>query len=317
MGYTRVRSVWRAAAVTLLGLSMSVAPHLTGSAQAQQLAPARHGAAQSAAEGAAQGIAVGRSAPTARYLSLGDSLAAGYEPAHDDRPAGDNRSGGYVGVVAAGLAQRGRPMSVTNIACSGETSRTMIEGGSCRYRAGSQLAQARQFLRRNPQTRVVTVTIGANDVRRCLVSNKVDIRCTAKELKALNKRLDVILGTLRTAAPQAQIVVLDYYNPYLAARLNGEQGRRLAVATALVQSQLNAVIRYQAAGNGARTARVAAAFDSQDLWPVELPGVGKVPRNVARICTWTWMCSAVDIHANTTGYDIMGQAVLTRLDDSR
>lgn len=270
----------------------------------------------SSASAASPGANPGSRKVAAReYLSLGDSLAAGYQPAaHAGRPSGDDPTGGYVGVVAGGLAQRGQPLRTTNLACTGETTRTMLAGGRCAYPEGSQLAAARAFLRSHPDTRLVTVTIGANDVRRCLVGAGVDLRCAWSELRAVGDNLDVVLATVRREAPRARVVVLDYYNPYLAARLTGPQGQRVAIMSTLVQSQLNSVIRREAAEHGARTARVASAFDSLDQRDVDAPGIGRVPRNVARICAWTWMCSAQDIHANDLGYDIMGKAVLTRLD---
>jgi hypothetical protein len=43
-----------------------------------------------------------------------------------------------------------------------------------------------------------------------------------------------------------------------------------------------------------------------------LPGVGTVPLNVARICTWTWMCAPApvgpNIHANAAGYRVIAAA---------
>ncbi|MDO5711426.1 MAG: GDSL-type esterase/lipase family protein [Micrococcales bacterium] len=299
-----IRRGWRVLATVGLGLSLILPSQFLGS-------PATAVPAVTAAP-------AGGSVPSrGRYLSLGDSLAAGYQPAHDGQAAGDDPTGGYTGVVNAGLSERGQPMRTTNLACSGETARTMIAGGQCTYPEGSQLAAARSFLRRHHDTRLITVTIGANDVRACLAGNGIDIACAERELDAVGRNLEVILATVHRAAPRARLVVLDYYNPYLAARLNGPDGRQLAIAASKVQTRLNTLIRRAAADRGARTARVAAAFDSRDVRQVELPGVGEVPRNVARICTWTWMCSVHDIHANAAGYDIMGKAVLNRLDDTR
>lgn len=260
-----------------------------------------------------------------RYLSLGDSLAAGYRPASPGRSAGDDRSGGYVGVVAAGLRAAGRPVRVTNLACTGETTATLLAGGRCDYRHGSQLAAARAHLRAHPDTALVTVTIGANDVRRCLDADAasagrrdpLDSRCATDAIDAAGQRVAALLSMIRQEAPAARIVVLDYYNPYLALRLAGPQGERLARASVLVHARLNSELRHRAFDAGARTAYVSEAFGTQDLTLVDLPGAGRVPRNVARICDWTWMCTAGDIHADAAGYDIMGRAVLTRLSQRR
>lgn len=246
------------------------------------------------------------------YLSLGDSLAAGYQPS-----TGDHRRGGYTGVVARGLAHRGRPVATTNLGCTGETTRTMLEGGRCRYRAGSQLAQAERFLRAHPETTLVTLSLGANDVGRCVAGVQADYGCLDEEVGAAGERLTTILRRLRAAAPRARIVALDYYNPYLAARLLGDEGRVLATNSRLVQAGLNREIRSAARAADADVARVAAAFDSTSLRRVRVPGHGVQPRSVAVICAWTWMCDAHDIHPTTHGYEVIGRAVLARLEQRR
>lgn len=42
--------------------------------------------------------------------------------------------------------------------------------------------------------------------------------------------------------------------------------------------------------------------------------LGTVPLNVARICTWTWMCTKADDHPNDTGYDVIGQTIVAALE---
>jgi hypothetical protein len=58
---------------------------------------------------------------------------------------------------------------------------------------------------------------------------------------------------------------------------------------------------------------VQDAFGTADFTDTAtLPGVGTVPLNVARICTWTWMCApspvGPNIHANATGYQVIAAA---------
>ena len=48
----------------------------------------------------------------------------------------------------------------------------------------------------------------------------------------------------------------------------------------------------------------------------KLAGFGKVPVPVAEVCTITWYCNATtfgDIHANTTGYNFIGQLIVAKL----
>lgn len=243
------------------------------------------------------------------YLALGDSLAAGYQP---DR--GDDLRGGYVGGVLDDLADRDNKLHLRNVACSGETVVTMLDGGRCDYPKGSQLDQALHFLKAHgTNTELITVTIGANDVQRCVSRSAggpmtVDLDCIQQGLATVATRLPAALGALRAAAPDAQIVVTDYYNPFLAA---WPADRGLAQLSSGLQDQLNDIIAAAATGAGAEVADVADAFSS-DVW-APAPGSG-LPTNVTVVCTWTWMCSRTDIHANDLGYAAIAGAVVARVE---
>jgi len=45
-----------------------------------------------------------------------------------------------------------------------------------------------------------------------------------------------------------------------------------------------------------------------------VPGYGRLPRNVAAICQWTWQCAAPprgpNQHANQAGYAVIARAFL-------
>lgn len=243
---------------------------------------------------------------TGYYLALGDSLAAGYQPG-----MGDDKTGGYVGGVLDAVRAQSPKTKLVNLACSGETVATMVSGGRCAYEAGSQFDQALDFLHAHGQfTRVVTIDIGANDVQRCVRGLAVDLPCVQNGLNTVATDLPMVLGKLRSAAPNAQIVVLNYYNPFLAAWLTGPSGIQVAQLSAALQTMLNGVIAGAAAANGALIADVAAAFHSTDWSPA--PGTS-VPTNVATICAWTWMCTKADIHANDAGYAVLAATVAGRL----
>ena len=243
------------------------------------------------------------------YLALGDSLAAGYQPG-----MGDDLDGGYVGHVLDGLQDDYAKTKLVNLACSGETSTEMIEGGDCHYGQGSQLAAAEQFLKAHKdKVSTVTIDIGANDVQRCITGGELDQICIAAGMQATMTNLPLILTTLDKAAhPDTEIVVGNYYNPFLAAWLTGPEGQQLAALSAGLQDQLNAIIAGAAWSVDAELADVAGAFDSDDSTLVPFMGA-RAPLNVVRICTWTWMCTAQDIHANDAGYEVMGDAFLQAL----
>lgn len=264
--------------------------------------------AGAATAGPGQGPKGGESPATGWYLALGDSLAAGYQPG-----AGDDRDGGYVGEVLADVQQTSPKTKLVNLACSGATTVSMVEGDRCAYEEGTQLAQAVEFLHAHARnTRLVTLDIGANDITGC-ARPAIDPVCAAAALQRINTNLGRILTELRAAAgPDVEIVVLNYYNPFLAAWLAGPSGQALAKGSAPLQAQLNGVIAARSAAVDAEVADVAAAFESAN-WTLTASPLGPLPTNVVRICTWTWMCAKNDIHANDTGYAVLADAVSARL----
>ncbi|WP_158607603.1 SGNH/GDSL hydrolase family protein [Flexivirga caeni] len=243
------------------------------------------------------------------YVALGDSLAAGYQPG-----VGDDKTGGYVGGVLAHLKQTEPGVQLENLACSGETTGTMLDGGKCTYPEGNQVAAAVDFLKAHSQVSLITLDIGANNVQTCATTNGIDMACVVKGLQEVATQLPTIVGKLRAAAPNARIVVANYYNPFLAAWLLGTDGQTLAKSAVALQEQLNGSIASAAKGIDAPTADVATAFSSTDFTDmVNVPPFGDIPLNVARICQWTWMCSKQNIHANDAGYAEMAKAVIAAI----
>ena len=243
-----------------------------------------------------------------RYLALGDSLAAGYQPG-----VGDDRTGGYVGGVLAGL-QAQRPddeVTLVNLGCSGETTTTLLQGGRCAYPEGSQLKAALAALASpGPPVDVITVDVGANDLTGCASPSGVDQSCAEGAVASVTGNLATALGQLRGAAPSARIVVLDYYDPFLATWTLGQNGQQLAQASAVSTKALNAAIAGVAQGVQAQVAPVSELFATDDF----TIGAGQtLPRNVELICARTWMCERSDIHTNDAGYEVLTQAVLTAL----
>jgi len=249
------------------------------------------------------------------YLALGDSLAAGYQPAHGDVSAGVDLTGGYTDDVLAGIQATDPKTQLVNLACPGERAMTMVLGGICSYDEGSQLDQALEFLHGHGRyTRAITVQIGANDVQRCVdrATLVIDLVCIQAGMADVATYMPMILAKLWAEAPHAQVIVLNYYNPFLAAWLSGNTA--LAQQSAQLQATLNGIIGRATTAAGATLADVSTAFRSTDWALVDAPGLGTVPTNVAYICRYTWMCSRFDIHANDAGYALIGQAVVARLE---
>jgi lysophospholipase L1-like esterase len=233
------------------------------------------------------------------YLALGDSLAVGTQP------SGDQPERGYAGPVLEGLRKTQAGTRLRNLGCSGETTSSMLDGGSCRYPEGSQIAAAVAFLKANvATTRLVTLDIGANNVLPCAGRSQVDQACAKNRTTTVATELAQILGRIRAAAPKVELVVLTYYNPILAAWTKGAEGKTVAEQSMSLLAGLNGEIAKAAKAAGARVADVAGAFATSDN------GGSPQPNNVTHICDWTWMCSHDDIHANDDGYAAMAKAVL-------
>jgi lysophospholipase L1-like esterase len=167
------------------------------------------------------------------YLALGDSVAFGFSPLLDKSDASNFI--GYPDVAAAALKE-----NLTNASCSGEAaggfiSFTGTDNGCRPYRAHfplhvayptpttTQLEFTDQFLQSHPQTLLITIDIGANDLfvmqRQCLgvVSCILQqIGTTAQPgpfLQTLADNLDTIFGHIRNLDDyHHKLVALTYYS---------------------------------------------------------------------------------------------------------
>lgn len=243
------------------------------------------------------------------YVSLGDSLAAGVQPIGDPNDLYRTKQG-YAEQLLALARADSHKLKLVKLGCPGETTTTMIKGGICPYRHGSQLDQAIQFLRHHRgQVAFITIDIGANDFP-CQ-----EAQCIPAGVTSIQTNLPAILTAVRKAAgPRVPIVGMTLYNPFLAAWLLGPDGQALARASA---SQLigpvNGLLRGLYGNAGDRVADIETAFSSNDFDTlVTLPGAGTVPLNVARICMWTWVCAPAPLgpnnHPNATGYGVIAGA---------
>lgn len=174
-----------------------------------------------------------------RYLALGDSVPFGYRENDSIPPPNYAKASNFVGYpedVAAALG-----LKLTNAACPGETTESFMnvkaQSNGCEntfvkglghpkrvgYRRffplhvkykGSQLAFAENYLKKFPNTRLVTLMIGANDGFICL--SRTNDSCF-KQFGALQatitKNTTKILKGLRdTAHYQGQIALVTYWS---------------------------------------------------------------------------------------------------------
>jgi lysophospholipase L1-like esterase len=195
----------------------------------------------------------------------------------------------------------------------------MLEGGGhCAYPDGTQLAAAVDFLRDHPTTVLVTVDLGFNNLRSSIRAGQIDQPCVDQSISLVEQQLPVILSALRAAgSPGLRIVGIGHYDPYLGSYLRGPTGRVLAPESLDAISGLDQALRSIYAASGIPMADVAGSFDTASTNPTMMSGVGMVPRDVARICTLTWMCAAKPFgpnqHPNDDGYRVMSQAIVAAL----
>lgn len=240
------------------------------------------------------------------YLSLGNSLAAGYQP-----DVGHNVPGvSYADQLYARLKAKDPGLVHVNLACTGETTTTMIKGGICTYSgAASQLEAAVHFLKHSRgRVTLVTLDIGANDIDGCVMDGTIDQTCINKGLATVAHDIPRITHALRTAGgPHPQYVGMTYYNPFLAAWLTGPSGQALARASVPLADKFNRILARGMHRNRFRIADVARAFQSDHFQPlVNLPPFGDLPVNVAIICRLTWECTPFhNIHANEQGHAVI------------
>jgi lysophospholipase L1-like esterase len=250
------------------------------------------------------------SARTTWYVALGDSLARGVQPNATGRSVVTNQ--GYPDALFKTERRRHRGLKLKKLGCPGETTTSMIEGGICHYAGGSQLAAAKSFLRRH-DIAFVTLDIGANDVDGCLKNGSLDITCVGAGIASSGKNVPKIVGQLRAAANRGTTMVgMTYYDPFLALYRQGGTNQALATASLPVAATFNGALKKAYAKARFRVADVAKAFATTDQTPTTAPGFGPLPRDVAQICTLTWMCAPAprgpNIHANAKGYRLIAGA---------
>jgi lysophospholipase L1-like esterase len=240
--------------------------------------------------------------PKAYYLSVGDSLGFGLQlgklsaliAAGTYTPDAFNT--GYTDDFAAQMRQIRPDQQVENLSCPGETTDTMINGG-CFFKlhfglpihtdySGAQLDAAVAFLRSHPgKVSPITVSIGANDARSVLPGCNFDPTCIAQSgLKQhLSDNLDRILGALRGAAPDTEIIVVAAYNFFGIANPSSDE----LWNEDYVQVVSDAAARYNA--------RFANAFDAI--------------HTTDQLCEFTFLCTTGDLHPTDAGYQVLANLI--------
>ena len=265
----------------------------------------------------------------------GDSVAAGTQ-----QPAPfTNR--GYTDRLYRYLSNEYGFDSFVNLACPGDDTVEMRfgqggadENGSACYGptpvlppgGTSQLDAAAAYLTSHPgEVRLITITIGANDILACDPTDPPDVlnACVVAQLGQIGDNLPVILGTLQAAAPGVPILGMNYYNPNLAFWLVDPA---LAESALALTAPFNGTLEAVYSAFDVRVANVRAAFSTYSTR-------GLIPKNVRLICRFTRMCEKqgadyvlsdydpvadgpqTDIHPSNKGYRKIARTFINRIEN--
>lgn len=206
----------------------------------------------------------------------------------------DGYAQGYANQLFKAVRDRYEQLRLVKLGCGGETTLTMVLGAPwCGFTAGSQLAEAEQFLNaHHGEIAFVTIDVGAGD----------------QAIPTILTYLPQILARLRVAAgPNVPIIGMSYYGVGLPEVWNTTHDLAALQANIAQVNAFNGLLAglYIAAGDP--VADVQGAFQVNDTTLVN-----GTPLDVVRECQWTWICASPplgpDIHANSRGYGVIAQA---------
>jgi len=258
------------------------------------------------------------------YVSLGDSYATGYQPTAVGQ--GANTRNGFAYQIPKLAKARGYRYKLVNFGCGGETTFSLLErtkecGGlgpdGEDYAGRTQLAAAERFIRRNKgKVGLVTVSIGGNDVTKC-VREADPIPCVAAAVESIRKNVTKIAKRLRKAGGKKVRIVGTTYPDVILGQWVGEgANQNLAQASvAAFQQLINPELKQAYAAAGGRFVDVTAATGAYEPFEKTTtnPVYGVIPVAVAKACEYSYYCEFRDIHARTSGYRIIADLVVGTL----
>jgi lysophospholipase L1-like esterase len=240
------------------------------------------------------------------YLALGDSVSFGFITKAGFEYQNPDNFIGFPVYVGQALG-----MTPTNAACPGETtagfiSPTGADNGCRPFRAnfplhesysGTQLDFATAFLNAHPNTKLVTIQLGANDAFLLQNSCHNDPTCVGAGLPAvlgsISSNMDAIFRALSAAHFNGRLIVVNYYSlDYADAAGTG------------VTHLLNQAIASHAQADGAIVADAFSAFQqasaSASGHTCAAGLLNASPQN-------QFVC---DVHPSQSGQELLAQAVV-------
>lgn len=250
------------------------------------------------------------------YLAIGGSSSLGFQPTGIPAHNGKRTDTGYANDVDAMETTKGTSLILRQVGCPGEKASTMILAHDACYKGvGGQMTASLNYLKAKFNEKgLVTIDLGFNDVRACLLGDLVDESCANQGLAAVRRDMPAVVRRLKGAAgSKVKIVGLLYEDPFLADYLYPGTGMNEANLSLQVMAKLNASLMTIYRSDGVTMVNVPGAFKTNDTKMVTLNNVGVVPQNVASACTLTWMCTkppfGPDDHPNNAGYRVIATAI--------
>lgn len=248
-------------------------------------------------------------AGTMYYLSLGDSLAQGFQPGF---PGKIETLNGYSDKVVSYLTSQ-RKLVLKNFGCGGETSGWMLTLKSCAPHNRSlnsaivpgetPMKAVLKFINAHRgHIGLITIAIGANDV----VTN-TSLTQTVANIKLICSQLRLAVGK------NVPMVGIGYDDPELALWLQGSAN--YSTVTSSIQQIRNVMDpALMSAYQPSHVTFVDIAKDFQTYVPwtttMTLAPYGTIPVAVARICAYTWMCAIGNVHPTTLGYGVIASVIV-------
>jgi lysophospholipase L1-like esterase len=249
----------------------------------------------------------------AYYLALGGSGSLGVQPTIG-HPKGQPTSSGYANDLLTLERSRGSGLQLVQLGCPGETTGSFLAGGDrCRPAGQTQLADAVSFFHSHPNTALVTIDLGFNNVLPCLANHLVNQNCVLQNLATVRQQLNQILTTLQAAVPSLRIVGVGHYDPYLYVHTDSVAAQSFASASIAVIDLLNETLRSVYSAAGVPMANVGSAFALPNALPTALTNGTTTPPDVVRLCALTWVCASRPLghnsHPNEDGYKVIAEAI--------